>query len=387
MEIRELPFASLGGLYEQDDIDAVLAVVRAVAERGGDFFPLPEENDFQIAFARHEGARRASVVNSCGSALDLCMMALGIGPGDEVITTPLTFVATATCVVGRGAEVVFADVDQSTLCLDPDEVRKRITSRTSAIIPVHFAGLAADIDAFDSISSETGIPVIYDAAHAVSTKYKGAPIGARGKASCYSFQGNKNLTTLGEGGAVTTDDESFAETVRQKKTFGYIYGPKLRISNIGFNYRMTKPQCAVGLTQIAKVDRVVADRLRVFQYMNSLLEGIEEIIQPTGIQTGHACHLYVARLNTQKIAFSREALLSILRNKFKVGCGIHYPAVWDWEALARLGHSKQNARCPIAAMACTQVFSLPLFPKTTESDCDYISWAMKEAIAEARRTA
>src|ERR1051326_8229622 len=150
MEIRELPFASLGGLYEQDDIDAVLAVVRAVAERGGDFFPLPEENDFQIAFARHEGARRASVVNSCGTALDLCMMALGIGPGDEVITTPLTFVCTATCATARGARVVFADVDQRTLCLDPAKVRPRITPKTRAIIPVHFAGHPADVSGFDA---------------------------------------------------------------------------------------------------------------------------------------------------------------------------------------------------------------------------------------------
>src|ERR1051326_379447 len=133
MEIRDLPFASLGGLYEQHDIDAVLAVVRAVAERGGDFFPLPEENDFQIAFARHEGARRASVVNSCGTALDLCMMALGVGPGDEVITTPLTFVCTATCASALGAKVVFADIDPDTLCLDPRAVRAKITKKTKAI--------------------------------------------------------------------------------------------------------------------------------------------------------------------------------------------------------------------------------------------------------------
>src|SRR5688572_19157304 len=131
--------------------------------------------------------KHAVAVNSCGTALDLCMMALGVGPGDEVITTPLTFVCTATCASARGATVVFADVDPRTLCLDPAKVRAKITPRTKAIIPVHFAGHAADVDGFDAITRDTGVPVVYDAAHAVGTKFKGRPIGGAGKASCYSF--------------------------------------------------------------------------------------------------------------------------------------------------------------------------------------------------------
>ncbi len=292
--IREIPFAALGGVFEQDDIDAALGVLQQAAQPGGDFFPLPEENDFQRAFAAHEGAAKAVAVNSCGTALDLCLMALGIGPGDEVITTPLTFVCTATCAIARSAKVVFADIHPETLCLDPRDVRRRITEQTKAILPVHFAGLAADCDAFDRITSETGIPIIYDAAHAVATKYRGLPIGGRGLANCYSFQSNKNMTTLGEGGAVTTNQEAFAEVVRQKKTFGYVYGPQLSVATVGFNYRMTKPQCAVGLTQLAKIDRVIARRLEVFQAMDRLLDDVDEIIRPAGIEPGHGCHLYVS---------------------------------------------------------------------------------------------
>ena len=127
------------------------------------------------------------------------MMALGIGEGDEVVTTPLTFVCSAGTAVARGAKVVFADIDPVTMNLDPAKVRGKMTERTRAIIPVHFTGLACDIDEFDRISEETGVPVIYDAAHAVGTKYRGAPIGGRGKASCYSFQSNKNMTCLGKG--------------------------------------------------------------------------------------------------------------------------------------------------------------------------------------------
>ena len=167
LEIREVPFIAMGGVYDRDDVDAANRVVAAAMEEGGNFFPLPEENEFQARLAEHEGARRAIAVNSCGTALDCCMMALGLREGDEAITTPMTFVCTAGTAVARGAKVVFADIDPVTLNLDPAEVRKRITPRTRVILPVHFAGLACDIDAFDRITEETGIPVVYDAAHAV----------------------------------------------------------------------------------------------------------------------------------------------------------------------------------------------------------------------------
>jgi len=173
-DIRNVPYLALGGAFEQDDIDAALEVMTAAAEPNGNFFPLPEEPDFQKAFAGHEGAAHAVAFNSCGTALDACMMVLGIGPGDEVITTPLTFVCTATCAVALGAKIVFADIDPGTLCLDPAKARAKITPRTKAIIPVHFAGHAADIDGFEDITRDTGIPVIYDAAHAVGTTYRGA---------------------------------------------------------------------------------------------------------------------------------------------------------------------------------------------------------------------
>lgn len=382
-EIREIPFAALGGVFEQDDIDAANGVMQQAASPGGSFFPLPEENDFQRALAKHEGAAYAAAVNSCGTALDLCLMALDVRPGDEVITTPLTFVCTATCAVARGAKVVFADIDPDTMCLDPASVAKRITSRTKAILPVHFAGLAADCDGFDAISKQTGVPVIYDAAHAVGTKYRGQPIGGRGLANCYSFQSNKNMTTLGEGGAVTTNDETFAEVVRQKKTFGYVYGPKLRVATVGFNYRMTKPQCAVGLTQLAKIDRVIAHRLEVFQRMHDLLAEVEEIIRPAGIEPGHGCHLYVARLDANKSNIARSDFLSTLKERYRISCGLHYPAVWTWDAMSELGYSESTAKCPLAARAAEQVISLPLFCHTTPDDCEYMAWAIKETLAAA----
>ena len=384
MTIREVPFIALGGAYEQDDLEAVTRVVSAAMAEGGSFFPLPEENEFQAALARHEGARKAIAVNSCGTALDCSMMALGIQAGDEVITTPLTFVCTAGTAVARGARAVFADIDPVTWNLDPVRVRQRITRKTRAIIPVHFAGLACDVDAFEAISADTGIPVIYDAAHAVGTKHKGKPIGGCGKASCYSFQSNKNMTCLGEGGAVTTNDEEFAERVRQFKTFGYVYGPALRVVSIGFNYRMTKVQYAVGLTQLAKVDRVIRDRQVRMMQLSALLSGVEEVILPHGLGPEHGSHLYVIRVDTDKVKFSAAEFAAHLKNKYKVGTAKHYPAVWTWEAFQKLGYSGEG--CPIAAQVCEQVISLPVFPHTTQEDLQYIAWAVKQTLADLRGT-
>jgi dTDP-4-amino-4,6-dideoxygalactose transaminase len=383
VEIREIPFLALGGVYEQDDLDAVARVTAQAAEPRGNFFPLPEENEFQTKLAQHEGAAKAIVVNSCGTALDCCMMALELKPGDEAITTPLTFVCTAGTAVARGAKVVFADIQPESMNLDPVRVRERITERTKVIIAVHFSGLACDIEAFDRITQETGVPVIYDAAHAVGTKYQGRSVGGRGKAACYSFQSNKNMTCLGEGGAVTTDDEEFAEKVRRLKTFGYVYGgPALRVPVIGFNYRMTKAQCAVGLTQLAKVDRIIKIRQERMSQLNQLLEGVKEVILPVGHGPEHGSHLHVIRINTDKATFSAPQFVAHLKKIYKVSTAKHYPAVWEWEAFQAMGYSADG--CPVAARACEQVVSTPIFPSTTTADVEYIAWAIKQTINDLK---
>jgi perosamine synthetase len=385
MQKRTIPFAAMGGVYDAEDVAAATRVTEGACGADGSFFPLPEENDFQNALAEHEGVEHAVAVNSCGTALDLCMMALGIGPDDEVITTPLTFVCTAGTAIGQGAKVVFADIDPITMNLDPVSVRERVTEKTKAVIPVHFAGLAADIDAFDAITAESGVPVIYDAAHAVGTKYKDKAIGGAGKASCYSFQSNKNMTCLGEGGAVTSNDADFAEVVRQKKTFGYVYGARIRVVSIGFNYRMTKPQYAVGLTQLKKIDRVIAARQESMMAMNDLLAGVDEIILPAGHGPGHGSHLYIIRVDTDKVAFSRDTFSAHLKDAYGVATAMHYPAVWSWEAFSELGYSEATANCPIAAAACSQVVSLPIIPSTSPEDLEYIAWAIKQTVADLNK--
>ena len=383
MDIRNVPFQALGGVFEQDDVDAAVRVMTAAAAPGGNFFPLPEETDFQKAFAEHEGATFSIVCNSCGTALDLCMMALKIGPGDEVIVPGQTFVCTATCAAARGAKIVFADVDPATMCLDPRAAEKKISKRTKAILPVHFAGHACDVEAFEGISRRHGIPIIYDAAHAVSTKWKGKPIGQWGLASCYSFQSNKNMTTLGEGGAVVTNDAEFAETIRQGKTFGYVYGPPLRVVSIGFNYRMTKVQAAVGLTQLAKVDRVIAERRKRSLKLIDLLKGVEAIDLPVGVDDQHGCHLFVIQLDLTKLACDRDRFRRLLQEKYQVGTAVHYPAVWDWEVAKTFEFD--NSNCPDTERICRSVVSLPVFPHSTDDDLAYVAWSVKQVVAETRR--
>jgi len=383
MKLRKVPFQALGGVFERDDIEAALRVMESAAEPGGSFFPLPEETNFQKAFAKHEGAAFGIIVNSCGTALDLCMMALNIGPDDEVIVPGQTFVCSATCASARGARVVFADIDPRTMCLDPNAVEKKITNRTAAIVPVHFAGYPADVEAFDRISRQYEIPIIYDAAHAISTKHKGDPIGRWGLASCYSFQSNKNMTTLGEGGAIVTNDAEFAETVRQGKTFGYVYGPQLRIVSIGFNYRMAKVQAAVGLTQLAKVDRVIADRRERSIRLIELLKDVPEIILPTGMGDSHGCHLFPIQLAPDAMTCSRDEFRKMLQEQYQVGTGVHYPAVWTWEVAEKFEYD--NSYCPHTERVCKSVLTLPVFPKTTDDELQYIAWAIKEVIGGLQR--
>lgn len=374
---RTIPFLALGGLFEADDAAAAGAVIESAAS-GGNFFPLPEETLFQTALAESEGASYSIAVNSCGTALDLCMMAIELGPGDEVIVPPLTFVCTATCAAARGAKVVFADIDPHTLCLDPAAARSKISRRTKAILPVHFAGLSCDIAAFDALAREFGAALIYDAAHAGGARRNGNGIGGCGTASCYSFQSNKNMTTLGEGGAVTTNDAALAETIRQKKTFGFIYGAAPRVATVGFNYRLTKPQLACGLTQLAKLPRVISLRLERFLRTSELLADVDELILPSGIEEGHACHLYTVRLNTSRVSFSREDLMDELKARHGVQTTIHYPAVYDWEIFRTLPHDRSD--CPVADLTCRTILSLPIFPQTPWEDLDYMRDAIKASI-------
>jgi len=375
----------LGGVYEQDDIDAVMEILRAQVERSAGFFRLPEEPTFERAFAEHEGVKYASAVNSCGTGLDLAMRVLGVGPGDEVITTPLTFVATAHCIVGTGAKLVFADINPLTYNLDPAKAEEKITPRTKAILPVHMNGMPADIDAFADLSARTGVKIVYDAAHAIGTLYKGRKVGAAGEMSVYSFQSNKNMSTLGEGGMVTTDNPEYHVRLQRIKSFGFQYGEVDDVLEWGSNYRMSKLQSAVGMTQLKKVDETNRIRNKYARYLSQQLADVPEIIAPFDEGT-HFCpyHLYMLRFNDEALNATREEFLKILKGKYKVGVTIHYPPIWSFHFYRNMGYGPEET--PIAAKVMRQLFNVPVFPRMPMEDIEYIAWALKESVADLKRS-
>jgi perosamine synthetase len=383
MDIRSVPFKSLGGVYEQDDIDAALAILQAQVERDAGFFRLPEEPAFEKAFAEHEGAAHASAFNAAGTGLDVALRALGVGPGDEVITTPLTFIATAHCIVGNGARPVFADIDPLTYNLDPASAAEKITPRTKVILPVHMNGMPADIDAFADLSERTGVKIVYDAAHAVSTLYKGRKVGAAGEMSVYSFQSNKNMSTLGEGGAVTTDNPAYHARLQRIKSFGFQYGEVDDVVEWGSNYRMSKLQSAVGLTQLAKVDETCRIRRGYALTISHQLADTPEVIAPFDDGT-HYCpyHLYMLRFDDERMPATRQDFVKLLKGKYKVGVTFHYPPIWSFSFYRDMGYGPEET--PVAARVLRQLFNVPVFPRMAQADVDYVIWAIRQCVAELK---
>jgi dTDP-4-amino-4,6-dideoxygalactose transaminase len=374
----------MGALLEQDDIELPSKMAADCAHSAKGFFRLPEEPDFQKAFAEHEGAPYASVVNAAGTGLDLAMWALDVGPDDEVITTPLTFVCSATCAMLRGAKIVFADIDPMTYNLDPAAVEKKITKRTKVIIPVHFGGIPCDFEGFDRLAQKYGVKIVYDAAHATGSKYRGKPIGAYGDMTVYSFQTNKNMTTLGEGGAVTTANETYYRKLERIKSFGFQYGAKDDVVELGSNYRMTKVQSASGILQLQKVDRNNAKRARDAQFLCKMLAGTPEIIRPQiPSDCFSASHLNTFRVDDENYRIDPAAFFEMLKKEYTVGISFHYKPVYSWKVFQDAGYGAGET--PIADKVCRQLFQLPVFYHMTDDDYRYVAWAVKECVSALKK--
>jgi dTDP-4-amino-4,6-dideoxygalactose transaminase len=385
---REVKYPDSGGLIDEDDIRTLTDHLRGVSDGSRSFFPQPEEEIFQQALAAREGVRNCVAVTSCGTALDTCLALLDIGPQDEVITTPLTFIATVTSTLVRGAKVVLADIDETTLNINPARVRELITSRTRCIVPVHFAGLPCDVEAFDKLSAETGVPVVYDSAHALGVQVNGRPLASYGLASCYSFQFNKLMTCLGEGGAVMTNNDEFAELVRQFRTFGFVYPDKSTydggdVISAGTNYQMNKTQYVAGIAQLRKLGDVLARRRALMAHLDAALAETRGLHLPVGHGAAHGSLHYIVRVDRERTGVDGQTFRSLLRDRFGVHTRLHYPPVWTWTVLRKLGYD--GADCPVAARVCPDLMTLPISPAMTTDDCDYIVHALRRCLAEVGR--
>jgi dTDP-4-amino-4,6-dideoxygalactose transaminase len=365
----------------EEEIEAVSEVIRSGWIGTGDRCA-----EFEQAFADHVGAPHAVAVSSCTAALHVALAAAGVAPGDEVITTALTFVATAHAIAHAGATPVLADVERDTLNIDVADVRRKLTERTRAIIPVHFGGLAVDLAALRTIANETGAVLIEDAAHAVGTVHEGRPIGATGIA-CFSFYPNKNITT-GEGGMVTTDDPGLAEQMHVLRLHGLSRDAWERFRSkrvvrsdaiaLGFKYNLTDMQAAMGLVQLRKLDSFMDIRCRLataYDHELADIAGLRAQPRPWSDTERHAHHLYVVQVDPDEFGIDRDDLLAALRAE-NIGAGVHYRAVHLHPYYHdTLGLEAQDL--PVATELSQRVLSLPLSATMTEDDVARVGAALR----------
>lgn len=366
-----IPFVDLHAQYRsiKPEIDAAIARVL----ESGQFVLGDEVAAFEREFASYCGVAHGIAVNSGTSALHLALVAAGVGPGDEVVTVPFTFVATAAAIEYSGARPVFVDVSADSLTMDPAQLDAAITSRTKAVIPVHIYGQPADMDPIRAIAARHGLRVIEDAAQAHGARYRGRAAGGLGDLACFSFYPSKNLGAYGEGGLVATDNAEHAARVRTLRDWGQQtkYVHEMR----GFNARMEGFQGAILRVKLRHLPDWTEARRRVARRYHERLADTGLALPREMPYATHVYHLYTVRLN------ERDALQAALRAE-GIATGLHYPIpVHLQPAYADLGY--RAGAFPVAERAAADVLSLPVFPEMTDQQVDVVAAAVRRAPVSA----
>lgn len=365
---------------DQDDIQAVVDVLQS------DFLTTgPKIAEFEQTVADYVGAKYAVAISNGTSALHAACFAAGIGPGDEVITTPLTFAASANCVLYCGGTPVFADVDPKTYNIDPEDIQRKITDRTKAIIAVHLAGQPCDMDAIHSIAREHGLIVIEDGAHALGSVYKGKKVGSMSDMTTFSFHPVKPITT-GEGGMIVTDNEDFYKKMILFRSHGITRDDSMMTRNdgpwfyqqfdLGYNYRITDIQCALGCSQMKKLDRFLARRKEIVAHYNEAFADCDNIITPYQLSvTESGWHLYIVQVKN----CDRRQVFEKMREK-GIGVNVHYIPVYMHPYYQE--HGYENVHCANAEEIYSHIISLPLYPGLTSEQQDYVIDTLKSLCEE-----
>jgi len=388
---RFIPFhvPSIG----DEEVDEVIATLRSGWLTSG-----PRTAQFEEEFRTYVDAPHAQAVNSATAGLHLALASLGIGPGDEVITTPLTFCATINTILHVGATPVLADVGPDGN-LDPESVASHITPRTRAILPVHLGGLPCALDEIWRLAERHGLNVIEDAAHAVGARYRGVPIGAgrdaggRSDAVVFSFYATKNLTT-GEGGMVTCQDAELADRMKTLCLHGISkdawnrYSDRGRwyyeVSECGFKYNLSDIQSAIGIHQLRKQERFLRARAQYAQLYNDLLSGSAEVELPADhSDCRHAWHLYALRLRLDRLEIDRDELIRRLHAR-GIGASVHFIPIPLHPYFAAHAGAQRN-ECPRALEMYPRLVSLPLYPALGEEEVRYVARSVIQIVREARK--
>ena len=371
-------------LIGEEEIDEVVATLRS-----GWLVTGPRVARFEEMFRAYTGAKHAIAVNSCTAALHLSMVAAGVGTGDEVITTPMTFCATVNTIIHAGATPVLVDCERDSLLIDPRQIEAAITSRTRAIIPVHLCGRPCDMDAILDIARRHNLIVIEDAAHAIETKYLGRKVGNIGRLTAFSFYITKNVAT-GEGGMVTTNDSDLAQRIRTYALHGMSKDAWKRYSKDGyqhyqviypgFKYNMMDLQAAIGIHQLARVEKNLERRTQIVQRYNLAFRDLPlQLPLPEQPGTVHARHLYPIMVDEYRCGITRDEFMRRLHAR-NIGTGVHYVGVHLHPYYRdRFGYKPEDL--PNATWISDRTASVPLSPRLTDEDVEDVIEAVKEAVA------
>ena len=381
MRSNFLPFSRPS--ISDEDISAVAGVLRSGWITTG-----PKVADFEQRFCDYIGCQGAVALSSATAGMHLVLKALGIGPGDEVITPSMTWVSTVNLIVLAGARPVFADIDRDTLMVSGDSVENCLSARTRLIVPVHFAGAPVDMGPIRRIAGKKDIPVIEDAAHALGTEYNGEHVGRRGTA-VFSFHPIKNITT-GEGGMFCSDDHDVLERIRRLKFHGLgvdAYNrqaqgrsPQAEVLEPGYKYNMTDISAVLGLRQLERIDEFNRKRTELAMRYREQLIDVDEILPlsdpPSPIK--HAWHLFIVRLDIDRAGISRDDFMEELKHK-NIGTGLHFRAVHLQKYYIESMGIRRNM-LPNTEWNSDRICSLPLFPEMNDSDVDDVVDAIKEVL-------
>lgn len=352
----------------------------------------PKVRRFEESLREYVGSQHAVAVNSCTAGLHLALAACDIGEGDEVITTPLTFAATVNVILHQRARPVLADVCPDDYNLDPEQVERRITPRTRAILPVHFGGQPCRMNELLDIARRHGLRVIEDAAHALGARYRGRPVGSLGDATVFSFYPTKSITT-GQGGMLTTDDEELARRVRLLSLHGLSHDAwdryaaqgswQYQVLAPGFNYVMSDVQAAMGIHQLARLEEFQATRQRYAREYTCHLAGLPGLITPTvRDEVVHAWHLYVIRLDGSQLSVGRDRFIEELRGR-GIGTSVHFIPIHYHPYYAQgLGYCRGDF--PVVEAVYEGLVSLPLYPRMQESDVVRVAHAVRDTVCARR---
>ncbi len=345
----------------------------------------PKVAQFESDFKDYVGSKYAVAVASCTAGLHLSVLAMGVTPSDEVIVPTMTFAATANAVVHVGAKPVFVDVDKYEMTIDTEDIRKKISSKTKAIIPVHFAGRACNITGLQKIASEFNLKIIHDAAHAVETEFNHKKIGCYKDISNYSFYVTKNITTA-EGGMITTDDEELAQRLKIYALHGMSKDAWKRFSDDGYKhyevvypgykYNMTDLQAAIGIQQLKKVEKFAKRRQEIWDKYKAELSQLPLILPPEpALNTSHALHLFTVMVDTMQTKFTRDRLINEL-HRMKIGAGVHYIAL-HLQPYYQNTFGYKTGDFPNAEFISERTFSIPFSAKLKDEDVEDVIACLK----------